>query len=207
MLRWISPLNRSYSHCKLVSPLGHLGKKFKPRYLRHHYQQNIRIDLQFSKSVVPAFWSCSMHPQTRSVYFRSITGYIPTRQLLFTFSTVPSTLCSMYGKTTDTLRHFLIDCSPKWKILSDILAHYFLMLSISPEMLYSSLRFLHIPHGAPKASIYLSVLSTTLWKLWNLYWEIASSEALTSPISTLNRLLPQIISLTDRLIPKPKDRP
>jgi hypothetical protein len=73
-------------------------------------------------------------------------------------------------------------------------------------MLYSSLRFLHIPSGVPKSSTYLSILSTTLWKLWNLYWEFARSENDITPISTLHRLLPQIISLTDRLIPKPKAR-
>jgi hypothetical protein len=40
-----------------------------------------------------------------------------------------------------------------------------------------------------------------------LYWEIARSETAITPISMVHRLPPQIISLTDRLIPKSKDRP
>jgi hypothetical protein len=73
-------------------------------------------------------------------------------------------------------------------------------------MLYSSVRFLHISNGVPKASTYLSVVSTTLWKHWNMYWELATQDISPAAISNLHSLLPLIISLTDGLIPNKTDR-
>jgi hypothetical protein len=39
------------------------------------------------------------------------------------------------------------------------------LLSISPEILYSSLRFFHVPNGARKIPLYFTIISTILWKL------------------------------------------
>jgi hypothetical protein len=44
------------------------------------------------------------------------------------------------------------------------------------------------------------IISTTLWKLWNLYWDLGHSTGSAASISNFYRLLPHIISLTDRLI-------
>jgi exonuclease III len=174
--------------------------KFTPQQFRQSYQQNVAVDLLFSKRIVNIFWSCPMYPQARSIYYRAISGCIPTKQVRFKYGTVSSPICPVCDNADDTIRHFLVDCPPKWKLWSDLLLHHFPLVSISPELLYSTLGFLHIPHGITNTNKYFSVVSTALWKLWNFYWELGRLTEPKRPIDNLSRLLPQVISATERLL-------
>lgn len=177
--------------------------KTSSKTVRIHLQKEIPNQVQFPSSVIKQFWSCLMYPQARDVFYRSISSCIPTYQVLQKFGTVSSATCPMCSIADDTLRHFLVDCPPKWEMWLKVLTHYYPHISISPEMLYSSLRFLHIPRNITKVDTYFIVLSTTLWKLWNIYWPLSRQTTSESRSQAFTGLLPQIISLTDRLLNPP----
>ncbi|KAI9476604.1 MAG: hypothetical protein EXX96DRAFT_596581 [Benjaminiella poitrasii] len=137
---------------------------------RRDAQALIEVHTEFPKNIISKFWTSSMFPQARTVMYRSFSKAIPCKTVLHKFGVLPNTPCSFCCLAEDNLRHFLVTCKPKWAIWNEVLGYYFPSLSISPEMLYGSLRYLHVPVTVNDTCKYFTVLSTVQWKLWALYW-------------------------------------
>lgn len=176
-------------------------KTFLPAQFRKNEQSTIPVRHSFTKSIVKKFWSCTMVPQGRTIFYRSISGCIPTKIILLKYGIVDSSLCSFCSQADDSIRHFLVDCPPKWRVWSQILDHFYPSGSLSPELLYGSLRYLHVPGSVRETDKYFTILSTILWKLWTQYWSHGVDNRIPFSFTTSSQsFVPQIISLIDSLL-------
>jgi hypothetical protein len=146
-------------------------KLCSPLVIRQTMQATISTDTQYIPSIIKIFWTCPMYPNARTVYFLCLSKCIPTKKVLVKYGIAPSTICSFCHLQEDSRRHFLVDCPWKWSLWQQLLSHYFPDISISSELLYGSLRYLHIPQKVRDKKSYLSIISTILYALWTLYWQ------------------------------------
>ncbi|KAG0747128.1 hypothetical protein G6F57_009568 [Rhizopus arrhizus] len=180
-------------------------KYYSPRYLRQIIQSSSPITLKYPSSVVKVLWSCSMYPNARTLYFRCLSNCIPTKKILLRYGIVSSSDCSLCGKGTDSRRHFLVECEIKWKIWKQVLKQYFPTTSFTSEDIYKSIRYLKVPPSIPKAKQYFSVLSTTLYQLWIIYWQHGNDNPYPYPLSQIETSLQRIVSHIERLLPSKND--
>jgi hypothetical protein len=148
-----------------------------------HYQDYSQLNSLFTLPLIKKFWSCSMYPQARTIYYRTFSKCILTKAVLFQYGIIASPVCSFCFQAEDNLQHFLVECPPKRKIWHRILSQYFPHLQFSSAMLYDSLRFLKHPEAVKTSHIYIPIVSTILWQLW-IQYSLCQRELLTRPLST-----------------------
>ncbi|CEP15119.1 hypothetical protein [Parasitella parasitica] len=168
---------------------------------RKDRQAHIKKTQQFPNHTVKLLWSSPMEPKARTVLYRSVSRCIPHKSFLIKFGSVETDICSFCGTGVDTLRHFLIDCPIKWQMWQTILNHYYKDYPISSEILFGTLRFLHMPRFIKDRQRYMSVIATTLWQMWNLYWLHGNQPTHTLSPASIHHFTPRVICLIDRLIP------
>ena len=161
-----------WSQHQIIQQIAQLDawSSFSSIDFRKSRQESVRKGPKFSNKVVKLLWSTAMHPSARTVLYRAVSKCIPHKSYLVTFGAVSNNVCSFCGSGVDTLRHFIIDCPVKWSLWQDILKIYYPHYPITKEILYGSIRYLHLPNFVTDKSKYISVLSTTFWQMWNLYW-------------------------------------
>lgn len=179
---------------------NHLWSSFKRHDFRQHYQTSVETTSRFSPNLIKSFWSSAMYPQARTVYYRVLSKCIPTKHVLSRYGSVSSLICSLCHTAEDNLKHFLVDCPPKREIWHRILSQYFPHLLFTPGILYDSLRYLKLPASMKHSRIYLPIISTILWQLWNLYWQHGNDNELPLTIKTVDKMTPRIVSHIEALL-------
>ncbi|KAG0780152.1 hypothetical protein G6F16_012408 [Rhizopus arrhizus] len=187
-------------HLVTTMKSNHRWYQFCPQTLRNRYQITGESMILFGAADIKEFWRTIMYPQARTIFFRTFSKCIPSKDLLFKFTVVSSPICSFCGSTEDSFKHFLVLCAPKQVIWYQVLSHYYPHLYFSPEDLILTLTSLKKPYWVRYCSKYIPIISTILWQQWNSYWSHGTENI--NPISTIdvNKSIPRIVSLIERLL-------
>ncbi|KAI9249099.1 hypothetical protein EDC94DRAFT_527933, partial [Helicostylum pulchrum] len=180
-------------------------KQYSSQNVREGIQSSSPLLVKHPAFVVKTFWTCLMYPNARTLYFRSLSNCLPTKKVLLKYGVVLSSTCSLCGVHTDTTRHFLVECDIKWKLWKLDLQHYFPIIGISSDTLYKSIRKLRLPPNYRDAKYYFSVISTTLYQLWILYWQHGNDNISTYPLIQLKPFSLRIITHIERLLQSTTD--
>ncbi|KAI8073768.1 hypothetical protein BDF21DRAFT_475169 [Thamnidium elegans] len=175
-------------------------KYYTSRTYREDIQKASIIPVRFTSTVIKTFWMCRMYPNARTLYFRCFSKCIPTKKVLLKYGITSSSTCSLCGLHTDTKRHFLVECRIKWDIWKQVLKEYFPHIGLSSEDIYSSLRKLKVPKNISDSKKYFSVLSTTLYQLWIIYWQHGNDNLHPFSLSQVEPSLQRIITHIERLL-------
>ncbi|KAI9352413.1 hypothetical protein BD770DRAFT_460659, partial [Pilaira anomala] len=167
-------------------------KQYSSRNFRAATQSNSSLPFRFSLSLVKTFWYCSMYPNARTLFFRCLSACLPNKKILFKYGLVSSSSCSLCGGFTDSERHFLVECDIKWRIWKQVLKKYYPSLEFTSEDIYRSLSHLKIPF--PNTKQFFSILSTTLYQLWIIYWQHGNDTSYTYPLSQIEHSSLRIIT-------------
>lgn len=163
------------------------------------------LSVKHSSSVVKTFWTRLMYPNARTLYFRSISNCLSTKQVLLKYGIVSSSTRSLCGIHTDTTSHFLVYCDIKWPLWKLVLQHYFSTIDISSDSLYKSIRKLQLPPNVCDAKYYFSGISTILYQLWIFYWQHGNDNPSTYPHSQLQPFSLRIITHIEQLFHSTRD--
>lgn len=145
---------------------------------------------------------CKMYPNARTLYYRCFSNCIPTKKVLLKYGQVCSSTCFLCCHHTDSIRHFLVDCDIKWRLWKQVLKQYFPLVGFSSEDIYQSIRYLKVPRSVRLAERkkYFSVLSTTVYQLWIIYWQHGNDKLYPYPLSLLDTTFTRIITHIERLL-------
>ncbi|KAK4520700.1 uncharacterized protein ATC70_006578 [Mucor velutinosus] len=167
---------------------------------RQQQQQLVPSEHQFSKSMAKALWPSPAHPDARTVLYRALSRCIPHKSYLRTIGSVENSICPFCAQSTDTLRRFVIDCPVKWQLWQSVLSQHYHNYPLAPEIIYGTVRYLHLPCFIKDRSKYLAVISTTFWQMWNLYWLHGSQNPSPLSSASIERFPTRTASLIDRLL-------
>lgn len=179
-----------------------LWKQYSSRNFRDTMQSTSSLPIRFSSTLIKTFWSCPMYPNARTLFFRCLSACLPTKKILFKYGLLSSSICSLCGGSTDSKRHFLVECAIKWGFWKKVLKHYYPRLGFTSEDIYQSLRHLKLPSHLriPSIKQFFSVLSTTLYQLWIVYWQHGNDTPYTYPLSQIEPSSLRIITQIERLL-------
>jgi hypothetical protein len=192
-----------WSQHQIISQIAQLDawSSFSSIEFRKSQQESVRKGPKFSNKVVKLLWTTAMHPSARTVLYRAVSKCIPHKSYLVTFGAVSDNVCAFCGYGVDTLRHFIIDCPVKWSLWQDILKIYYPHYPFTKEILYGSIRYLHLPSFVTDKSKYISVLSTTFWQMWNLYWLHGNQNPEILNLSSISHFSSRVVCHINKLIP------
>lgn len=185
---------------------GNLGiteqwKQYHPVTYRQQQQTLITSEHSFSNSMVKTLWSSPAHPIARTVLFRALSKCIPHKTYLRTIGSAANSVCPFCAHGIDTLRHFVVDCPIKWQLWQSVLSQYYTNYPLTAEIIYGTVRYLHLPSFIKDRAKYFAVISTTLWQLWNLYWIHGSQNPLPLSAVSIERFPARTVCLIDKLLP------
>ncbi|GAN03890.1 hypothetical protein MAM1_0050c03346 [Mucor ambiguus] len=110
------------------------------------YQPLVPTEHRFSNATVETLWSSPVHPAARTVLYRVLSKCIPHKSYLRTIGSVENAICPFCSQGIDTLRQFLVDCPVKWQFWQFVLSQYYAHYPLTPEIIYGTVRYLHLPH-------------------------------------------------------------
>jgi hypothetical protein len=192
-----------WTRCDFFGKMGFTDRwtQYHPTTFRHHYQPLVPTEHRFSNAMVKTLWSSPAHPAARTVLYRALSKCIPHKSYLHTIGSVDNTICSFCYQGIDTLRHFLVDCPVKWQFWQSVLSHYYAHYPLTSEIIYGTVRYLHLPRFIKDRSRYIAVISTTLWQMWNLYWLHGSQNPAALSSASIAHFLPRTVCHIDKLLP------
>ncbi|KAI7897920.1 uncharacterized protein BX663DRAFT_411268, partial [Cokeromyces recurvatus] len=85
-------------------------------------------------------------------------------------------------------------------IWQGVLSIYFPYLYFSPDCLYQTLRHLWHSDSMTDIDLYLGIIYTTLWQLWNVYWKHGITNPVPFPTMAVYNIIPRIVSQINKLI-------
>lgn len=169
-------------------------KNFNTINFRQHFQSIVDFPLCFKTSIINTFWTFSTYPQARTIFYRVLSERIPTKQVLVKFGLVSSDRCSVCHTSAETFRHFLVDCPIKFEIWHRVLSQFYPHLFFTSDILFNSLRYLQHPDSMAHCPQYLTVLSITLWQIWNLHWKHGTDSTIPVSNSFIESITPRIVT-------------
>ncbi|KAI8646676.1 hypothetical protein BD408DRAFT_428379 [Parasitella parasitica] len=178
-----------------------LWTQYHPLTFRQYHQQLVQSEHRFSNAQVKTLWSSSAHPAARTVLYRALSKCIPHKSYLCKLGSVQNSLCSFCAQGIDTLRHFLVDCPVKWQFWQSVLSHYYANYPLTVELIYGTVRYLHLPRFIQDHSRYIAVISTTLWQMWNLYWLHGRQNPAPLSSASIPHFLSRTVCHIDKLLP------
>ncbi|KAK4511167.1 uncharacterized protein ATC70_012380 [Mucor velutinosus] len=202
----LQPLSAStldWTSFDFFSKLGtkDLWTQYHPVTFRQQQRQLVPSDHRFNNSMVKTLWSAPAHPAARTVLYRALSKCIPHKSYLYTIGTVENSICPFCALGIDTLRHFLVDCPVKWHLWQSVISQYYAKYPLTSEIIYGTMRYLHLPRFIKDRSKYIAVISTTLWQMWNLYWLHGSQNPVPLSTASIEHFSSRTVCLIDRLLP------
>ncbi|KAK4518210.1 2-oxoisovalerate dehydrogenase subunit alpha, mitochondrial [Mucor velutinosus] len=176
-------------------------KLYHPSTYRQQQQPLIPSEHRFTNVMVKALWSSPAHPAARTVLCRALARCIPHKTYLRTIGSVETPICPFCAQGIDTLRHFIVDCPVKWQLWQTALSQYYSNFPLTSEIIYGTVRYLHLPHFIKDRSKYIAVISTIFWQMWNLYWLHGSQNPSPLSSASIERFPSRTVCLIDKLLP------
>ncbi|KAK4515183.1 Glycerophosphocholine phosphodiesterase [Mucor velutinosus] len=176
-------------------------KLYHPSTYRQQQQQLVPSEHRFTNVMVKALWSSPAHPAARTVLYRALSRCIPHKTYLRTIGSVETPICPFCAQGIDTLRHFIVDCPVKWQLWQTVLSQYYSNFPLTSEIIYGTVRYLHLPHFIKDRSKYIAVISTIFWQMWNLYWLHGSQNPSPLSAASIERFPSRTVCLIDKLLP------
>ncbi|KAG1137120.1 hypothetical protein G6F37_011489 [Rhizopus arrhizus] len=173
---------------------------FTPQKLRLYYQDPKLGGHNFTPSLVRNFWRCTLYSNARTVYYRTLQGRIPTQLSIHKYNPLVTATCSICGQADDTFRHFVIDCPKKWEVWQAVLHHHYPSVRFSPELIYGALRYLHVPSIPRGSRTFFTIIGTTHWQLWNMYWTHGNTTTRPISASSIQAVLRRILNFLQILL-------
>ncbi|KAG1136540.1 hypothetical protein G6F37_011925 [Rhizopus arrhizus] len=174
---------------------------FTPQKLRLYYKDPKLGEHNFQPSVVRNFWRCTLYSNARTVYYRTLQRRIPTQLSIHKYNPLVNATCSICGQADDTFRHFVIDCPKKWEVWQAVLQHHYPSVRFSPELIYGALRYLHVPSIPRGSRTFFTIIGTTHWQIWNMYWSHGHTNTRPISNSSIQAVLRRILNFLQILLP------
>ncbi|KAK4519880.1 uncharacterized protein ATC70_010124 [Mucor velutinosus] len=176
-------------------------KLYHPITYRQQQQQLVPSEHRFSNAMVKTLWSSPAHPTARTVLYRALSRCIPHKTYLCTIGSVENSICSFCAQGIDILRHFVVDCPVKWQLWQSVLSQYYSDFPLTSEIIYGTVRYLHLPRFIKDRSKYITVISTIFWQIWNLYWLHGSQNPSPLSLDSIERFPSRTVGHIDNLLP------
>ncbi|KAI8969721.1 hypothetical protein BDB01DRAFT_909972 [Pilobolus umbonatus] len=143
---------------------------------------------QYSPRLIRLMYQLPLLPSLKSMWYKYLTGKLPTRLFFFHIQLNPSPCCLICPiSPEESPTHFLVNCAPKWIVWQRVLGNHYPYLAFSQNDILQSILLHSVPSLIPEVRMFLTILGCTLWHLWKAHWA---------------HILQQIPFNTDRVISK-----
>ncbi|KAI9315994.1 hypothetical protein BX666DRAFT_1846419, partial [Dichotomocladium elegans] len=118
------------------------------------------------------FWSFSLSPGVRNIWFRILHGTLPTSERLHLFNPtlMPSPACQICDPPQDTTEHFLFLCPPKWQTWQNLWAPVYLADPDHAAVL-TALNTMDFPlDSLAQRNRRVRLISAILQAVWTAHW-------------------------------------
>ena len=169
--------------------------------------------LHFPPSLWSLFWSLQLHHQSRNIWFRAIHNSLPYKEKLHRFNPdyFDTNICQCCSAGTETIQHFIYECSLKYSVWESIWNEYF-SPAVSLTSIHNVLFSLQLPDVLPSAPLpNAPIVSCILLGIWRAHWNVVFNDTpfipatITTSIRNLIRTFSREILLSTSSLPSPDE--
>jgi hypothetical protein len=172
-----------------------LWRHYRSSIYRNSNDMNLRqAALLIPKRALKSFWSSPMLLQARGVWYRVLSGKVPTAIALKRINITTTTQCRLCYAHVESLDHFLVFCPNKQTVWTAILQCFYATEALHLNDVYNMLINLEAPSNLRSAQYasFITVLSTTLWYIWFFYWQFIFHDQPFQTDIVIDKILSQI---------------